>query len=50
MFIHQMQQRGLARIDYRMAWEDAFRGYLKELGPKETCYFMRRFKCCASGN
>lgn len=24
-------QSGLARIDYRMAWEDAFRGYLKGL-------------------
>ena len=28
-------QRGLARIDYRMAWEDAFRGYLKELDQKK---------------
>lgn len=24
-------QRGLTRLDYRMVWEDAFRGYLKEL-------------------
>ena len=24
-------QRGLARLDYRMAWEDAFRDYLKTL-------------------
>lgn len=24
-------QRGLTRIDYRMSWEDAFRGYLKSL-------------------
>ena len=24
-------QRELTRLDYRMAWEDAFRGYLKEL-------------------
>lgn len=24
-------QRELARLDYRMAWEDVFRGYLKEL-------------------
>ncbi len=24
-------QRGLARLDYRMTWEDAFRNYLKEL-------------------
>lgn len=24
-------QRGLARLDYRMEWEDAFKGYLKKL-------------------
>lgn len=24
-------QQGLARIDYRMAWEDAFRNYIKEI-------------------
>lgn len=28
-------QQGLARIDYRMAWEDAFRTYLKELDGKK---------------
>ena len=28
-------QRGLARIDYRMAWEDAFRAYLKSLDEKK---------------
>lgn len=33
-------QPGLARIDYRMAWDDAFRGFLSELGsdkPVVTC-------------
>jgi exodeoxyribonuclease-3 len=28
-------QRGLARIDYRMAWEDAFRQYVKTLDEKK---------------
>lgn len=28
-------QRGLARLDYRMEWEDAFRQYLKELDDKK---------------
>ena len=28
-------QEGLARIDYRMAWEDAFRAYLKGLDAKK---------------
>ncbi|SCY43397.1 exodeoxyribonuclease III [Alkaliphilus peptidifermentans] len=28
-------QRGLARLDYRMTWEDAFRIYLKELDSKK---------------
>lgn len=28
-------QRGLARIDYRMTWEDAFRDYLKKLEEKK---------------
>ena len=28
-------QQGLARIDYRMSWEDAFRAYLKELDAKK---------------
>ena len=28
-------QRGLARIDYRMAWEDAFRQYVKMLDEKK---------------
>ena len=28
-------QRGLARLDYRMTWEDAFRAYLKDLDSKK---------------
>ncbi|MDK2917480.1 MAG: exodeoxyribonuclease [Candidatus Petromonas sp.] len=28
-------QRGLARLDYRMLWEDVFRNYLKELDSKK---------------
>ncbi|WP_026895362.1 exodeoxyribonuclease III [Clostridiisalibacter paucivorans] len=28
-------QRGLARLDYRMDWEDVFRAYLKELDSKK---------------
>lgn len=32
-------QEGLARIDYRMAWEDAFLGYLKTLEGKKPVVF-----------
>ena len=32
-------QDGLARIDYRMAWEDAFLGYLKSLEEKKPVVF-----------
>lgn len=32
-------QDGLARLDYRMTWEDAFRGYLKELEKKKPVIF-----------
>ena len=28
-------QRGLARLDHRMAWDEAFRGYLKELDARK---------------
>ena len=28
-------QRGLARLDYRMLWEDTFRGYLNDLAAKK---------------
>ncbi|KAB3531309.1 exodeoxyribonuclease III [Alkaliphilus pronyensis] len=28
-------QRGLLRLDYRISWEDAFRGYIKELDSKK---------------
>ena len=39
-------QNELKRIDYRMKWEDDFKAYLKV----QTCYYMRRLKCCARGN
>ena len=32
-------QDGLARLDYRMEWEDAFRGYLKGLEEKKPVVF-----------
>ena len=32
-------QDGLARLDYRMTWEDAFRHYLKELEKKKPVIF-----------
>ncbi len=32
-------QDGLARLDYRMTWEDAFRGYLKDLEKKKPVIF-----------
>lgn len=32
-------QEGLARIDYRMAWEDAFRAYLQALDAKKPVVF-----------
>ena len=32
-------QEGLARLDYRMAWEDAFLGYLKTLEGKKPVVF-----------
>jgi len=32
-------QRELARLDYRMEWEDAFRGYLQELDAKKPVIF-----------
>lgn len=32
-------QEGLARLDYRMEWEDAFRGYLKGLEEKKPVVF-----------
>ena len=33
-------QRELARLDYRMTWEDAFRNYLLELDKKKACHSM----------
>ena len=35
--------RELARLEYRMEWEDAFRNYLQLLD--KTCNFMWGFKC-----
>ena len=35
-------QRELARLAYRMQWEDALRGYLKELDRKKPVYLLRR--------
>jgi exodeoxyribonuclease III len=32
-------KEGLARIDYRMAWEDAFRAYINELDQKKPVIF-----------
>lgn len=32
-------QEGLARIEYRMNWEDAFRGYIKKLDAKKPVIF-----------
>ena len=33
-------QRELARLEYRMAWEDAFRNYLLELDKKKTSHSL----------
>ncbi|MBP5295468.1 MAG: exodeoxyribonuclease III [Lachnospiraceae bacterium] len=32
-------QDGLKRLDYRMQWEDAFRGYVKQLAEKKSVIF-----------
>jgi exodeoxyribonuclease-3 len=32
-------QDGLKRLDYRMQWEDAFRGYVKQLAAKKSVIF-----------
>ena len=37
----------MARLDYRMEWEDAFLAYLKELEEKETGDFLRGLECGA---
>ena len=42
-------QSELARLDYRMQWEDAFLTYLKEL-EEETGHFLWRFKCSTQRN
>jgi exodeoxyribonuclease-3 len=33
-------QKGLARLEYRMKWEDDFLSYLKILGKKQTYYCL----------
>ncbi len=38
-------QSELARLEYRMEWEDDFRNYLLELSSKKRCSCMWRFKC-----
>ncbi len=43
-------QSELARLDYRMQWEDAFLAYLKELEKKKPVSFLWRFKCSTQGN
>lgn len=43
-------QSELARLDYRMKWEDDFRAYLKKLDEKKACNYVWRFECGTSGN
>ena len=43
-------QDGLARLDYRMKWEDDFFAYLKKLEANKPVIFLRRFECCAQGD
>lgn len=33
-------QRGLARLSYRLRWEDAFRAYLLDLSRKSRLFFV----------
>ena len=40
-------QNGLARLDYRMKWEDDFRTYLKKLEETKTGDCDRRYECSA---
>ena len=40
-------QNELARLDYRMKWEDDFRAYLKGLDEKKTGGRMRGSECGA---
>ena len=43
-------QNELARLDYRMRWEDDFRMYLKKLERKKAGHRNRRYECGAQGN
>ena len=43
-------QNELARLDYRMRWEDDFRMYLKKLEGKKAGHRNRRYECGAQGN
>ena len=43
-------QSELARLDYRMRWEDAFLTYLKELEKKKPVIFLWGFKCSTQRN
>ena len=43
-------QDGLARLDYRMAWEDDFRRYLKALEEKKAGGGLRGYECSTSGD
>ena len=40
-------QNGLARLDYRMKWEDDFRTYLKKLEETKAGDCDRRYECSA---
>ncbi len=41
---------GLARLDYRMTWEDAFLAYLKKAGREKAGDLLRRFKRSPQGD
>ena len=38
-------QRGLTRLEYRMTWEDAFRGLPVRPGRPKACGGLRRHEC-----
>lgn len=43
-------QRDLARLEYRMTWEDAFRAYLKELEKSKPVIVCGDMNVCSSGD
>ena len=43
-------QSELARLDYRMRWEDAFLSYLKGLEEKKADCILRRSECGTQRN